>query len=413
MRRLLTRCRCVHSVALPVDELLRHGPPSMPSHHGQLSSRQRDVGEDACSCAASPSRSGFVLPAGARRDAEEAGLGVDRPQPAVGAGPHPGDVVADRPDLPALLARRRHQHGEVGLAARARERRRDVGRLAGGLSMPRISMCSASQPSSRRHEAGDAQREALLAEQRVAAVARADRPDEPLLGEVQMKRRSGLEVAERVQALHEVVRGCRGARAPAWPMRVMIRMLATTYGLSVISTPIWLYGEATGPMTYGTTYIVRPRIAPANSAPSFCLASAGAIQLLFGPASSLPGRADEGQVLGARDVVRVAAMQVAVRIVLRDSARSASRCRASASMSRWFSASEPSHQEIRSGRVTAATSSTHRSTGFAICCPLVPYRGCGSTSAARRCGDHAPLTQRFTSAPMCSIVLTISSPSRR
>jgi hypothetical protein len=35
------------------------------------------------------------------------------------------------------------------------------------------------------------------------------------------------------------------------------------------------------------TYIVRPRIAPSNSAPTFCFASAGAIQLLVGPASSL------------------------------------------------------------------------------------------------------------------------------
>ena len=28
----------------------------------------------------------------------------------------------------------------------------------------------------------------------------------------------------------------------------MIHMLTATYGLSVISTPIWLYGEVTGPM---------------------------------------------------------------------------------------------------------------------------------------------------------------------
>ena len=40
-------------------------------------------------------------------------------------------------------------------------------------------------------------------------------------------------------------------------------------------------------MQYGTTYSVRPRIAPAKSAPIFALASAGAIQMLFGPASSL------------------------------------------------------------------------------------------------------------------------------
>ena len=48
----------------------------------------------------------------------------------------------------------------------------------------------------------------------------------------------------------------------AFPMRVMIRMFATTYGLSVISTPTFDSGEPSGPMTYGITYIVRPFIAP-------------------------------------------------------------------------------------------------------------------------------------------------------
>src|SRR5690606_33478110 len=55
--------------------------------------------------------------------AEEPRLGVDRPQAAVLAGVHPADVVAHRPHLPALLAvgGGRDQHGQVGLAAGARE----------------------------------------------------------------------------------------------------------------------------------------------------------------------------------------------------------------------------------------------------------------------------------------------------
>ncbi len=77
-------------------------------------------------------------------------------------------------------------------------------------------MCSASQPSSRAMRGGDAQREALLAEQRVAAVARAVRPDRRLLGEVDdvlvlvvaRPRHVGLARGERradgVQAAHEV-----------------------------------------------------------------------------------------------------------------------------------------------------------------------------------------------------------------
>ena len=70
-------------------------------------------------------------------------------------------------------------------------------------------------------------------------------------------------------------------------MRVMMRMFATTYGLSVISTPTLLRREPSGPMTYGITYIVRPRMAPSKSVPTFRFASAGSIQLLVGPASSL------------------------------------------------------------------------------------------------------------------------------
>ena len=47
-----------------------------------------------------------------------------------------------------------------------------------------------------------------------------------------------------------------------WPMRVMIRMLTATYGESVSCTPMWAIGEPSGPIENGTTYIVRPRIAP-------------------------------------------------------------------------------------------------------------------------------------------------------
>ena len=84
-------------------------------------------------------------------------------------------------------------------------------------------------------------------------------------------------------------RTCRRARcapAPRAPMRVMMRMLATTYGESVISTPQRDSGESIGPMQYGTTYIVRPRMQPSNSASICAWPSAGAIQWLFGPASS-------------------------------------------------------------------------------------------------------------------------------
>ena len=53
-----------------------------------------------------------------------------------------------------------------------------------GDSTPRISMCSASQPWSRAMHDAIRRREALLAQQRIAAVTAAERPDRPFLGEV-------------------------------------------------------------------------------------------------------------------------------------------------------------------------------------------------------------------------------------
>ena len=70
------------------------------------------------------------------------------------------------------------------------------------------------------------------------------------------------------------------------PMRVMTRMEAATYGESVISTPSWEIGEPSGPMQNGTTYMVRPAMLPANSSANVARISAGAIQLLVGPAST-------------------------------------------------------------------------------------------------------------------------------
>ena len=66
-------------------------------------------------------------------------------------------------------------------------------------------MCSASQPSFLAEVAGDAQGEALLAEQRVAAVAGADRPDGVVLREVADEALVGVAIANRVDAPVEAV----------------------------------------------------------------------------------------------------------------------------------------------------------------------------------------------------------------
>jgi hypothetical protein len=70
------------------------------------------------------------------------------------------------------------------------------------------------------------------------------------------------------------------------PIRVMICIDTATYGESVISTPSWEMLPPSGPMQNGTTYMVRPRIAPSNNSPKVFRISAGAIQLLVGPASA-------------------------------------------------------------------------------------------------------------------------------
>src|SRR5690606_36669410 len=70
------------------------------------------------------------------------------------------------------------------------------------------------------------------------------------------------------------------------PARVLIRIDRATYAEWVISTPNIGVLALTGPMQKGTTYIVRPRIEPRYSSVIVCFISAGATQLLVGPASS-------------------------------------------------------------------------------------------------------------------------------
>src|SRR5215213_330073 len=73
------------------------------------------------------------------------------------------------------------------------------------------------------------------------------------------------------------------------PIRVMILILTTTYGESVISTPKLGCSASSGPMQNGTTYIIRPRMQPRYRSVITCFISVGATQLLVGPASSGAG----------------------------------------------------------------------------------------------------------------------------
>src|SRR3982750_5000828 len=64
------------------------------------------------------------------------------------------------------------------------------------------------------------------------------------------------------------------------PIRVMIFILTTTYGESVICTPNCDIGEPIGPMQNGITYIVRPRLEPSNLRVREAFFSAAALHLL-------------------------------------------------------------------------------------------------------------------------------------
>src|SRR3954451_15248095 len=139
----------------------------------------------------------------------------------------------------------------------------------------RISMCSASQPSSR------AIAEAIRSAKHFFPSRALPPYPEP---NDQISRLSGKWTMYLLSALHGHEESsspgssgapteCRqGTNSPSWPstsraplpMRVMIRMFTTTYGESVSCTPMWLLSDPSGPIENGTTYIVLPFIEPRN-----------------------------------------------------------------------------------------------------------------------------------------------------
>ena len=163
-------------IRCPSRSLLGHALPPHIAIAGE-----RGVGEDAVAVQRFH-RVCVGAVAGSRGDSEESGLRIDRVQAAVLAELHPADVVADRLGLPA--GDRRHEHRQVGLAARRREGGGDVLRLAGRIGELEDQHVLGQPAGVAGHDGCDAQREALLAEQRVAAVSGAVRHDLAGLGEV-------------------------------------------------------------------------------------------------------------------------------------------------------------------------------------------------------------------------------------
>src|SRR5258706_6047848 len=113
-------------------------------------------------------------------------------------------------------------------------------------------------------------------------------------------------------------------------------------------------------MLKGTTYIVRPRIEPLKRPLSVARICAGSTQLLVGPASScdleqMKVRSSTRATSDGSDQARYELGRNFSFSFLNVPAPTSSAHRRS------YSASEPSHQWIRSGCVRAATSSTHSS----------------------------------------------------
>src|SRR5581483_9943309 len=93
------------------------------------------------------------------------------------------------------------------------------------------------------------------------------------------------------------------SRKTCSPMRVMIRMLTTTYAESVSCTPICDAGESIGPMQKGRTYIVRPRMQPSKRPFNLRRIENGSSQLLVGPAPSF-----ENELIKVRSSTRATSL---------------------------------------------------------------------------------------------------------
>ena len=138
----------------------------------------------------------------------------------------------------------------------------------------------------------------------------------------------------------------------------MIRIEATTYSESVISTPSLERSPSSGPIQNGTTYMVRPRMAPANRPLRVSRISWGSTQWLVGPA--LSGDSLQMKVRSSTRATSAGseAHQKEFGFFSSSSLRKVP-ASTSAPVIRSHSASEPSAHTTRSGVASSATSPTH------------------------------------------------------
>ncbi len=209
----------------------------------------------------------------------------------------------------------RDQHGEVGLSAGRRERRGHVADLALralGLEDEHVL----GEPALLLREVGaDAERQALLAEERVAAVARAHRPDGVVLREVGDEALLGVALGDRVEPLVEVVllaepveRHLAHAGHGAHVERDVDRVGQLEAHLGE--------GRVGGPHHVGHHVHRAPLHAAVEEAAHLRVHLGGGDPGVGGAGLLLGGRADDGEVLDAGDVVLVGVVVVAARPLL-------------------------------------------------------------------------------------------------
>ncbi len=166
------------------------------------------------------------------------------------------------------------------------------------------------------HGRGDAQRIALLAQQRVAAVAGTDAPDGALFREMGNKTAIWGQIAERVQAWNPIVRACLDA---------IQRHLAHARHDAHVGNDIRAIGDLDADLGIGRTGRTHQVGDDVHGAAAHRLVEQGT-NALFGIGGAHPVvgrarvlgilRADEGEVFGTRDVLRIRAVKKAVRQAL-------------------------------------------------------------------------------------------------
>ena len=130
--------------------------------------------------------------------------GIDGVQIAVRSDLHPGDIVAHGPHAIAFIFERGNHHGQIRFSARARECRRHVGHFPGGRFQSQDQHVFGHPALFARHPACDPQGKTFFPQQRVAAVAGADAPNQFFFGEMSDVTVARFQVSQRMESRNKI-----------------------------------------------------------------------------------------------------------------------------------------------------------------------------------------------------------------